>query len=212
MKKLNWIVAALFVTAIVFVIAITIKGAVSDDEPSVATTTPPITATTPPETTTPPITVTASPEEPTEPILPPITGEQFEVVAPIAREKLTFTIDTVTYTHEETEYGKLFYETEDGTREVFIEIVFVPGNIEDHKYNFLENYLPDATSTEYGEDEPIASSRVTARMITATGDGQNVDGWLIKVEGGFLAVVTGYKTMEQGEYIYRMLSTIVFEP
>ena len=211
MKRFNFIVAILVVIAIGFLLVMTIMGALSDEDQPLVATTPPVTTTTPTPTPTPRIDVPIPSDDPVEPILPPIIGTEFTFTAPIAREKLTLTIDTATYTHDASEYSDMFYETEDGTREVFIEILFVPGDMEEQKYGFLDGYLPDAQPPEYAPNVRVANSAVPSFAIMATGNGRNVDGWLIEAEGGFFAIVAGFKTIEQGEYIYRMLSTLVFE-
>ncbi|MDR0906313.1 MAG: hypothetical protein LBN00_09130 [Oscillospiraceae bacterium] len=211
MKKLNVLVAILVALAILFIVVMTVKSIVSGGgEPDVSAT-PPVTAEVPTATATPSGDVSEPPVESEEPTLPPIIGEEFTVTAPIARETLTLTIDTALYTHVEAEYGDMFYKTDDDTREVFIEIVFVQGDMSTKKGSFLENYLPDATNTEINGEVLVAASAVEAEGLQVSSASRSVDGWLIPVEGGFFAVVAGYKTVEQGEYIYRMLNTLVFE-
>jgi|GEM_PF-2977128 len=211
MRKFNLAVTALIAAAILFIAVMTIKSAVSDpDAPRVTEAPPTATDTMQNDDPTPPIDVTMPPDEPTEPTLPPIEGESFTVMAPYARETLTLTVDTVLYVHEETEEGALFFARDDDSREVFIEIVFLTGDLEMQKLSFLDNYLSDAEDTQFNGAVNVSASNVASQGISAQGATRSVDAWLVKVEGGFFAVVTGYKTAEQGEYLYRMLNSLVF--
>lgn len=211
MKKFNLVVTALLAAAILFIAVMTIKSAVSDPDAPAATDTPPTATPTPSdEMPTQAIDVTDPFDEPTEPTLPPIEGENFTVTAPFARETLTLTVDTALYVHEETEEGALFFAREDDSREVFIEIVFLTGDLEMQKLSFLDNYLSDAEDTQFNGAVNVAASNVASQGISAQSATRSVDAWLVKAEGGFFAVVTGYKTAEQGEYQYRMLNSLVF--
>ena len=211
MRKFNIVVTALVAAAILFIAVMTIKSAVSDpDAPRVTETPPTATATPPNDDPTPTLDVTEQTEEPPEPTPPPIEGESFTVMAPYARETLTLTVDTELYVHEETEEGALFFAREDDSREVFIEIVFLMGDLEMQKLSFLDNYLSDAEDTQFNGAVNVAASSVASQGISAQSATRSVDAWLVKAEGGFFAVVTGYKTAEQGEYLYRMLNSLVF--
>ena len=212
MKKLNIIVAILIAIIILFVAVLTIKSVITGTDITQSEETPPVTATnTPDGNETPDIgDIADSTPDIGDPTPPPVTGESFTTTSPVAGEKLTLTIDTAAFTHEQTQDGDLFYAIDDLSREVFIEITYVAGDMEPHKYSLIENYLPGIDNI--GEnDARVASSDVIAFMSTASGNGRSVDAWLKEVELGFFAIVVGYKTQEQGELIYRMLDTLVFE-
>ncbi|MDR0839365.1 MAG: hypothetical protein LBN99_06950 [Oscillospiraceae bacterium] len=218
MKKLNIFVAVLVAIALILLIALMVKSLVTDSGGNVAVTTPPAsTATATPPVTTPPASSVTPPEdtpaiagESPTPAAPSIDGERFNIESPIAHEALSITIDTSAYTRHPQDMGDVFYLSSDPSQEVFLEIALVYGDLALKKPGFLDFYMPDYTHMEESGQVYVASSAVVGEGLSVTDDTRRVDGWLIEVEGGFFAVVTGYHTEEQGAALYRMLDTLTF--
>ncbi|MDR0445958.1 MAG: hypothetical protein LBH17_02835 [Oscillospiraceae bacterium] len=218
MKKLNIVATALISAAILLLVILTahrlISGAPTDASPTAdtPTATPTATPTGDAPVNTPNGTDGLETPDESAPItLPPIEGERFTVEAPYAHERISITVDTASYTRELMENGDMYYATVDPSRSVLIEIVFVADSISERKASFLDSYLPGYSNmTDLGE-VLVASSPVVGVGLTVTDGAATFDAWLIEVENGFFAVVAGYRTLEQGGELYRMLDTLTFE-
>ena len=214
MKKLNLFVGVLVIAALLLLIVLFVSTFFTDGD----TARPDPTAT-PPETTataTPPPTDNAV-ESPiptedvqTTPEGTPLQGESISLPAPVGRETLAFIYSPELFSRMSTEMGELFYLISDTTNEAFIEIIFISGDLELRKASFLDAYIPNFTKMDTLGQVLVADSSVAAEGLSATNGVKSADAWLIDVEGGFFAVVTGYSDEASRADLYRMLDTLTF--
>ena len=214
MKKLNLFVGVLVAAALLLLLGLFIMSIFTGgnkDAPATSSTPPTATATaTPPPsgdtTEMPPL----STEAPATPTIAPLEGETLALEAFIGRETLTFTYSSSLFTRVPTEIGEQFFLKSDPSNDTFIEIVFIEADLELRKASFLDSFIPDFTEMDTLGQILVAGSDVAAEGLSATNGTRFVEAWLIKVEGGFFAVVAGYPDDASRAELYRMLDTLTF--
>jgi len=214
MKKLNLFVGVLVIAALLLLIVLLVQTFFTDGNtarPDPTTTPPKATATITPPTTDDAVDT----PEPTDDVSPtpdiaPLEGASLTLEAFIGREKLSFIYSSAMFDRIQMDTGELFYLKSDPTNDTFIEIVFHEGDIEFRKASFLDPFIPRPTSLDMLGQILVAGSGVTAEGMATTDGVSFVDAWLIDVEGGFFAVVAGYKDDAAKADIYRMLDTLTF--
>ena len=209
-KTLQKIISVLALVAVVVAIFFVLQARTKDAAPDVSTGLPPVPSDSgQPQTGGPtdPGSSSDAPADTGDDEDEPAFGTRFDIAMPDG-SVFKINVDEAVFSHEEQELGDYFSGKDSDTGTFFIEICFLEGHdAAATAPGFLDNYIEYIEFENSGLDT-IGTSKVIGEAISATDGARTVEAWLIDIDGGVIAVIAGYSTLQQQAAAYQSLGSI----